>query len=168
MAPQRWGLGHALARVAIVALVVAPLAAVGSSTPASAATLAFHVSASGGGQVIAGNNATYSISATNDETASDGFNLALYLDVPDGVDFVSSTLGAPVIYGHADIATIPVGTYRWVWEDVSDLPASGSFGGTVVVHPSQPTPAFNDGTHETSDTTVFPVGSSFNVRATPP
>ena len=67
-----------------------------------------------------------------------------------------------MIYTNADYPSIPVGTFRWVWEDVSDLPAGGSYGGSVVVHPVQP--AIDDsGTAQTAVTTVFPVGSTYSV-----
>ena len=154
---------HALARVAAAALVIAPLAVLGTATPASAAPPNVTVNFSGGGNVIAGNDATYSIGATTG-AGSDGFNLALFLDVPDGVAFVSSSLGSPVIYSNVDFPSIPVGTFRWVWEDVSDLPVGGTYGGTVTVHPTQPTPADNTGTVETAATNVFPVGSSFTIN----
>ncbi len=159
--------GRALARVAAATLIVAPLAILGSATPAAAAAPSVTVSVTGGGNVIAGNNATYSISARNtaattDPATADGFNLALYLDVPAGVEFVSSSLGAPVIYTHADYSSIPLGTFRWVWEDVSDLPRGGAFGGSVVVHPTQPA-IDNSGTAQTAVETVFPVGSTYSV-----
>src|SRR5512143_2960793 len=114
----------AVARALAAALVFAPLAVLGGATPAAAVAPSVTVSVTGGGNVIAGNDATYSISAQN-SGATDGFNLALYLDVPAGVTFVSSTLGTPVIYTNADYPSIAVGTFRWVWEDVSDLPAGG-------------------------------------------
>ena len=155
--------GRILARVATGTLVLAPLVVVGVSAPASAVAPTVSASLSGGGEVMAGDNATYSISATN-SGATDGFNLALYADVPDGLTFVSSTLGTPVVYTNADYASIPVGINRWVWEDVSDLPASGNYGGSFVVHPTQPSPADNTGTVETADTTVFPVGSTYTIN----
>jgi uncharacterized repeat protein (TIGR01451 family)/fimbrial isopeptide formation D2 family protein len=156
----------ALARAAVLALVIAPLAVLGGATPAGAVAPTVTVTVGGGGNVIAGGNASYDISAKN-TGATDGFNLALYVDVPAGVTFVSSTLGTPVAYTNTDFPSIPVGIVRWVWEDVSDLPAGGSFGGSVTVHPTQPAPADNTGTVSTSVTTVFPVGSTFvaNARA---
>ena len=159
----RLRLAQVLARVATAALVVTPLVVLGTATPAAAVAPSVTVSVTGGGNVIAGNNATYSISATN-AGATDGFNLALYLDVPAGLTFVpsGSSLGAPVVYSNADYSSIPLGTFRWVWEDVSDLPSDGTFGGTVVVHPEQP-PIVNPGGAETSDVTVFPVGSTYSV-----
>lgn len=156
---------QALARVAAATLVVAPLAVLGIATPASAVapSVTVSISAPDGSEVLAGNDATYSFSATN-TGGTDGFNLAFYLDVPDGITFVSSDLGAPVVYPAAAFASIPAGHTRWVWEDVSDLPASGTFGGSVVVHPEQP--AFdNTGTVETDVATVFPVGSTYSIDA---
>ena len=143
--------------------MLATLTVVLPAAPAAAVAPAIAVSVSGSGQVIAGGDATYSISATN-TGAIDGFNLALILDVPEGVTFASSTLGAPVVYDSANPppTPLPVGVVRWVWEDVSDLPASGVFTGSVTVHPTQPPM----GTGETADTDVFPVGSTYSVAAT--
>lgn len=144
-------------------LVAASLIVVAPAPPAAAVAPTIAVSVSGSAQVIAGENATYSISATN-TGATDGFNLALVLDVPEGIAFVSSTLGAPVIYDSTNPppTPLPVGVVRWVWQDVSDLPASGVFGGSVTVHPTQPPM----GTGETTATNVFPVGSTYSVAAT--
>ncbi len=155
-------IGRTFARLAAATLIVGPLAILGSATPAAAVAPSVTVSVTGGGNVIAGDDATYSISAHN-SGGTDGFNLALTLDVPDGVAFVSSSLGTPVIYSNADYpSTIAAGTFRWVWEDVSDLPSGGTFGGSVVVHPTQPA-IDNTGTAETPLTTVFPVGSTYSV-----
>lgn len=124
------------------------------------------VSIGGGGEVIAGDTTTYTITASN-TGATDGFNLALILDVPEGIEFDSSSLGDPVVY---DALTppptpLPAGMKRWVWEDVSDLPAGGTYGVSVTVFPTQPIPPDATGTVETSDIDVFPVGSTFDVDA---
>jgi hypothetical protein len=152
-----------VARLLAPLLVAATAVVVVPASPAAALAPTIAVSVSGGGQVIAGADATYSISATN-TGSTDGFNLALILDVPEGIAFVSSTLGTPVVYDSTNPPTTPLapGTVRWVWEDVSDLPSSGVFGGSVTVHPTQPPM----GTGETSATDVFPVGSTYQVAAT--
>jgi uncharacterized repeat protein (TIGR01451 family) len=141
----------ALASVAIVAI----------AEPASAVAPTVSVSTTGDGEVLAGENASYTITATN-SGATDGYNLALYADVPVGLVFVSSSIGSPEVYSAGSLAVgVPAaGLERWVWEDVSDLPADGSFSGSFTVTPTQPPM----GTGETSDTTVFPPGSTYDVN----
>src|SRR5690606_32710043 len=115
------------------------------------------------GTIIAGNNATYTIRATNTGAlGDDGFNLALVLEVPVGVSFVSSALGSPTVYTEADLLTppVPAGIERWVWEDLSDLPGTGAISHTVTVHPEQPPM----GSGEVDDEDVFPVGSTVTVN----
>jgi len=162
---SRWA-----SRLLIPLLVVTPLTLVViDAQPASAVAPTVTLTVGGGGEVIAGDNATYSLSATN-SGATDGFNLGFILDVPEGVTFISSTLGTPVMYDATHPPTtlpptpIPPGIVRWVWEDVSDLPAGGTYGGSVTVHPTQPAPPDSSGTVETAATDVFPVGSTFNVE----
>jgi uncharacterized repeat protein (TIGR01451 family)/fimbrial isopeptide formation D2 family protein len=145
----------------IATLLATSLVMVTAAAPAAAVAPGVSVSLTGG-QILAGETGTYSISATN-SGATDGYNLALYLDVPDGINFVSSTLGTPVIYNSLNQPTTPLaaGMQRWVWEDVSDLPAGGSYGGTVTVLPAQPAMGGGD----TLDPAVSPVGSSFTLTA---
>ncbi|PKQ27187.1 MAG: hypothetical protein CVT64_01720 [Actinobacteria bacterium HGW-Actinobacteria-4] len=150
-----------LALVLALILALSTVAIVGTASPASAVAPTISVSITGNGQVLAGENATYTITATN-TGATDGYNLALYADVPVGVLFASSTsLGAPVVYaaGSLGVGVPAAGFERWVWEDVSDLPASGAFSGSFTVTPSQP-PL---GTGETLDTEVFPPGSTYSI-----
>ncbi len=156
---SRWA-----SRLLLPLLVLTPLVLVAVAPPASAVAPTVTVSVSGDGEVIAGDNTTCSISAHNGG-ATDGFNLGLILDVPEGIAFVSSSLGTPVIYDSTNPPPVPLpaGIVRWVWEDVSDLPASGTYSGTVTVHPTQPPIAVGT---ETSATNVFPVGSTYIVNAT--
>ncbi len=151
------------ARILLLAFLVGPVTLAGIASPAHATAPTAAVSITGPGEVIAGNSATYTISATN-TGGIDGFNLALVLDVPEGIAFDSSTLGTPVIYDSSDplVPPLATGLLRWVWEDVSDLPASGTYQGTVTVTPTQPSPK---GTGETAVTTVFPVGSTYDLDA---
>jgi len=144
----------------IVALLASTLAIV-TAPPASAAAPTVSVSITGPSKILAGENATYSFDATNGG-ATPGFNLGFVLDVPIGVEFVSSTYGEPTIHDAANPPATPLaaGLVRWVWEDVSDLPATGTSGGSVTVKPTQPA----IGTDETAVTTVFPVGSSFAIN----
>ncbi len=115
-----------------------------------------------GGNLLAGAPATFSVTASN-PAGVDGFNLAIFVDMPDGVDFVSSTLGTPVIYNATNPPTVPLpaGIQRWVWEDLSDLPVGGTRTGTITVLPTQPPP----GSGETSAPTVSPVGASITATA---
>ena len=144
----------------VVALVAALLTVVVIAPPAAAAAPTVSVSVTGPAEVIAGKNATYSFAATNGG-ATAGFNLGFALDVPIGVAFVSSTYGVPVIYDATNPppTALAAGLVRWVWEDVSDLPATATSGGSVTVTPTQP--AIGGG--ETAVTTVFPVGSTFAI-----
>ena len=145
----------------LVTLLVASGLTLVGATPAAAAPPAVDIAVTGG-DILAGESGTYTVTATN-PGATDGYNLAIYLDVPAGVVFESSSLGDPVVYDASNppATALPAGVQRWVWEDVSDLPAGGDVSGTVTVRPAQP--AMGSGT--TADTTVFPVGSEFAIAA---
>lgn len=144
-----------------VALLATLLTVVAASAPASAATPTVTVSLSGG-SILAGENGTLSVAAAN-TGATDGFNLAFFVDVPVGLVFVSSDLGTPTIYNAGNQPPVPLaaGMQRWVWEDIEDLPSGGRKSGTITVSAVQP--ALGSG--ETSDTTVSPVGSAVTVSA---
>jgi len=155
------------ARIAppIAAILAGLLLATGltvvQAPPASAVAPTVAVSLSGG-NILAGSTGSLTVSATNSGVA-DGFNLAVFLDVPVGVTFVSSSLGTPVIYDSVNIPPVPLpaGMQRWVWEDISDLPAGGSRSGTVTIRPEQPPAAGG----ETLDETVSPVGATVVISA---
>ncbi|WP_430869254.1 hypothetical protein [Demequina aurantiaca] len=141
----RWG-----SSLLIAALVAMTLTATVAAGPAAAASPSVAVEITGADELLAGETSTFTVSASNPSASDDGFNLGVYVDVPVGVAFVSSGMGTPVIYDSASDITPPLaaGTVRWVWEDVSDLPATGVFSDTVTVSPNPVT---------------FPVGSSFTV-----
>lgn len=126
------------------------------------------VSVSGTEAVLAGETASLTLSATNpaDADAVQWYNLGFSVEVPNGVEFVSSGFGAPTVYasgatlpGTSPVQQVPQGQQVWVWQDVSDLPIGGTRSEELVVRPVQP-PA---GSGETDDPAVFPVGSSFTV-----
>ncbi|WP_061961359.1 isopeptide-forming domain-containing fimbrial protein [Demequina flava] len=147
----------------LAALIAVMLTTTVSTTPAAAATApAVEVTADGSGTVLAGETTTLSVRASN-PGATDGFNLGVYLDVPVGIEFVESSMGEPTVFDStSDLSpAIPDGIVRWVWEDVSDLPSTAAFNGTVEVEPAQP--AAGNGT--TDSEIVFPVGAQFTVTA---
>ena len=153
--------GRPPAVLIITALVASAITLVAAPAAMAAAP---SVSASiSGGNILAGETGTFTVSATN-PAGVDGYNLALFVDVPDGVGFISSTLGTPVIYNGANPPTValPAGMQRWVWEDLSDLPAGGTRTGTITVLPAQP-PAVVGGV--TSALTVSPVGATVTATA---
>jgi len=160
-----------MSRFLLPILVFSSLTVIATAPAASAAGPTMSLSLSGSAEVIAGDDTTYDFAATNTDGTLDGFNLGLILDVPVGVTFVSSSLGTPVMYDATHPPTtlpltpIPAGIVRWVWEDVSDLPMNGTFGGSVTVHPTQPFPRDFSGAGETADTDVFPVGSTYSIDA---
>lgn len=146
----------------IVALVVTAVTLVAVSAPAAAAGAPTVTISISGGSILAGENGTLNVSASN-TGAIGGYNLGFFLDVPIGMAFVSSDLGIPIIYNSGNQPPVPLaaGMQRWVWEDVEDLPVGGRKSGTVTVSAVQPTP----GSGETSDTAVSPVGSSVTITA---
>lgn len=162
--PSSSAIARSVLLILLPSLVLTPVVLVTVATPASGVPPAMTVSLSGPGEIVAGDDATYSFSASN-TGATDGFNLGFFIDVPDGIEFVSSSLGTPVVYDATNPppTPLPAGVSRWVWEDVADLPASGVYGGTVTVHAAQPVPPDATGTVETSDTDVFPVGSTYTL-----
>ena len=154
--------------VASIAVLASSLVAFAIDSPqaAFADTPTLTLSVSGNGSaILAGNDQTYSLSASN-ATAVDAFNLGFAVEMPIGVTFVSSSLGAPKIYDEVAFpASEPVSTaghYLWVWEDAADLPAGAAFDLSLVVHPEQPVAA---APWYTDSTTVFPVGSSYNFSS---
>ena len=148
-----------VATTLIVAIIASTLAAVALAPAAQAAPTALTVDVSGG-DILAGEDATFNVSVKN-SGVNGGYNAAIILDLPVGVDFESSTWGAPIIYDATNPPSTPLaaGMQRWVWEDVSDLPVGGVLSGTVTVTPRQPAM----GTGTTADTAVFPVGSTLTV-----
>ncbi len=149
--------------LAALTLALAPILVILGADAASAAAPTVTVNASGPARVIAGENITYAVSAKN-TGGNDGFNLGFVVIVPDGLTFVSSGAGTPEIYTSADPipnGVVPAGYEYWVWEDVSDLPATGSYGLSFTAHPTQP----SSGTGETSAVDVFPVGSTVSLDA---
>lgn len=149
-----------LAATLITLLAAGGLTLVGAA-PAAAAPPAVSVSVSGG-EILAGETGTVTVTVSN-PGALDGYNAAVYLDVPVGVAFVASSLGTPVIYDAANppATALPAGMQRWVWEDISDLPAGGDVSGTVELRPAQPARVGG----ETADPAVFPVGSTVSIAA---
>lgn len=130
------------------------------------------VAASGTTPILAGEPATYSITARN-ESGAPWFNLAFVADLPAGVvpTAAATILGvAPIAVTRADEVpgqeTIPEGIVRYVWNDVVDLPAGGAFSASIPVTVAQPTPRIDDGTGETSAVDVHPVGSTFTGTLT--
>lgn len=110
--------------------------------------------------ILAGEDATFDVSLTNTSPTTPGYNTAFVLTLPMGVAFVSAgEMGAPVVYTEgqtlpnsaksaatppAPLAVVPAGQQVWVFEDVSDLPATASYTGSITVRP---------------DADVFPVGA---------
>ena len=149
--------------VLIITALVASALTLFAAPPAMAAAPSVSASISGG-NILAGEPGTFTVSATN-PAGADGYNLALFADVPDGVGFISSTLGTPMIYNAANppAGARPAGTQRWVWEDLSDLPAGGTRTGTVTVSPAQPTAVVGGETNAVM-VTYIPAGLEFFGR----
>ncbi|MEV7692429.1 isopeptide-forming domain-containing fimbrial protein [Microbacterium sp. NPDC089189] len=109
--------------------------------------------------ILAGEDATFDVSLTNSAADAGGYNIGFTLSVPNGIDFVASGLGTPVIYASGatlpnssktpPLPTVPAGTQLWVFEDVADLPATADYASTLTVRP---------------DAAVFPVGAAPTFR----
>ncbi|MEV8267546.1 isopeptide-forming domain-containing fimbrial protein [Microbacterium sp. NPDC076911] len=111
--------------------------------------------------ILAGEDATFDVSLQN-SSSTPGFNTSFTALVPVGIDFVSSGgMGQPVVFNSGDelpnsakietgsaLSTVPAGYQLWVFQDVSDLPATAEFASTITVRP---------------DATVFPVGASPDI-----
>lgn len=146
-----------LAALTAFTMLIAPIVSVTtSSSIARADSIVLALEVSGGGGVLAGDDSTVTLTARNTGPA-DLFNLSFSVDVPVGVVFVSSALGAPLVY--TEPITAP-GTVRWVWQDAADLPISAEFDFAVTMHAAQPVPA---SPWYTADPVTFPVASSFVV-----
>ena len=150
----------------LAAFVLAFLGLVAIPVPAAHATGAsVELEVTESGTVLAGDTASLVVTARN-SSGVDGFNLVVTALVPVGIEFVSAgSWGAPHEYGHGDLldgghSLVPEGARLWVWEDVSDLPASGANSVTIEVRPAQP--ARSGG--QSADPTVFPVGSVFDIE----
>jgi len=144
-----------------VLLTASGAAADDGTTPTTSVTSA---GAAGKDFILAGENATYDISVTN-ESGDDKFNLSATALVPAGVEFVSASfLGTPKRYLPATplpnasrtggampatdcvaplepvgptspLCTVPTGYELWVWQNVSDLPDTATVSASLVVMP---------------------------------
>ncbi|MGZ0712148.1 LPXTG cell wall anchor domain-containing protein (plasmid) [Coraliomargarita sp. W4R53] len=163
-------------RVAALALVPALIvglsawgvsAASAAAIPDPAAAIALQSTGGAYGEaedkpfILAGEDATFDVSLQNSSTTP-GFNTSFTALVPLGIDFVSSGgMGQPVVFTSGEelpnsakietgsaLSTVPAGYQLWVFQDVSDLPATAEFASTITVRP---------------DATVFPVGASPDI-----
>ncbi|MGP3535665.1 isopeptide-forming domain-containing fimbrial protein [Microbacterium sp. RD1] len=107
--------------------------------------------------ILAGEDATFDVSLSNNSETADGYNIAFSLALPVGIDFVPTGGGLPLptVYGPGDelpnssktppLPTVPAGMQLWVFEDIADLPARADYASTITVRPNA---------------AVFPVGAA--------
>lgn len=168
-------------RQRLFAAVLAPVLIVGSvgltavgaavsaaaALPAPTATIALRSSATSPEAeakpfILAGEDAVFDVTLRNGAADANGYNIGFTVQLPVGISFAGSDkLGSPVVYGPGDtlpnsaktppLATVPAGMQLWVFEDVSDLPASATYGASITVRP---------------DADVFPVGAEPRVELT--
>lgn len=105
-------------------------------------------------RLLAGEDGVLRLSTTGADAW--GYNLAFVVTAPTGLEPLGSSIGAPRVIAHPS----DPGLRLWIFEDVADLPAGGTFDLDVDVRPVQPAA----GGGETSDPAVFPVGSVADVR----
>lgn len=150
---------------AVAAVFVGGVAASADPLPAPAASIALRetgaAEADPKGFILAGEDAIFDVSLSNTSATEGGYNIAFTLSLPNGIDFVESAMGSPVVYASGDtlpnsaltppLPTVPAGMQLWVFEDVADLPATADYRSSVTVRP---------------DAGVFPVGSTPAVALT--
>jgi uncharacterized repeat protein (TIGR01451 family)/fimbrial isopeptide formation D2 family protein len=124
--------------------------------------------------ILAGEDATFDVSLTNSAAGAGGYNVGFTLLLPNDIDFVSSgALGSPVVYASGatlpnssktpPLPTVPNGSQLWVFEDVSDLPATADYSSTLTVRPRATTfpvgaaPSFQLNGYVSSDPALKPV-----------
>ena len=108
----------------------------------------------GDDRLLAGEGGVLRLSATG--SGDWGYNLGFVVRVPLGLAPQGSEIGLPRVIEDPD----DDGRELWIFEDVADLPAGGTFDLDVEVAFTQP--AQGDG--ETSDPEVFPVGSIADIE----
>lgn len=168
--PLRGGLLNVTAVVAVLALaltvvlggiVLAPAAQADPLVP----EVSLSAATDGTKGMLAGESEDLTLTIANG-SGDPWYNLSVSVVVPVGIAFVESpVLGSPKIYGAGtalpDGTRVPADQNLWVWQDVSDLPVGAVRDFQITVKPAQPA----QGTGETAVTTVFPVGSVFDVTA---
>jgi uncharacterized repeat protein (TIGR01451 family)/fimbrial isopeptide formation D2 family protein/LPXTG-motif cell wall-anchored protein len=123
--------------------------------------------------ILAGEDATFDVSMTNEAASAGGYNIGFTLALPAGISFVSSGMGTPVVYGPgatlpnssrtSPLATVPAGQQLWVFEDVADLPATADYTSSITVRPAAASfpvgasPAFTVTGYISSDPTLKPI-----------
>ncbi|MTV27381.1 isopeptide-forming domain-containing fimbrial protein [Nitriliruptoraceae bacterium ZYF776] len=134
--------------LALAATVWRPGLAAAQTAPSVTATI------DGDERILAGEDGVLSLRATG--AGAWGYNLAFVVTAPVGLQPLGSAIGAPRVVAHPSDPALRL----WIFEDVADLPAGGTFALDVDVRPVQP-PV---GGGQTADPNVFPVGSVADVR----
>ncbi len=130
----------------------------GATTAASAAAIPAPTATISAPQsvVLAGEDLTLTVAATNSSASANGYNTSFAISMPNGISFVSSGgMGSPIVYPSGaqlpnsaktpPLSTVPAGSQLWVFMDAADLPAKATYSSTVTVRP---------------DASVFPVGAA--------
>ena len=165
-----------LVSIALLSSVATAVVTISDAPPASAADDgSVDLSFTGPDTILLGENAVYTLSATNNGATSDAYNLSWRLVLPAGASLVTSDLGNPKTFENEPAA----GQTTLVWTNVEDLQVNVTKTHTVEIEFAHPTwevalepeleagayasgnprqiPDFAaDGTHnDTADTTAF-------------
>ncbi len=123
-------------------VITGALAGVVSHTPSASAAPTLDVGLSGPGSVLVGNNAAFTMAATNN-TTTPGYNTGFRVVLPAGVSLSSSTLPATTF---TDAPAL--GQTTLVWENIND---------------SQPSAGVTTDFTVTADPASWPVGATFSL-----
>ncbi|MEZ5246758.1 MAG: isopeptide-forming domain-containing fimbrial protein [Acidimicrobiales bacterium] len=119
-----------LSLAALLATSLTVVELVASPEPAAAANDAsLDFTKSGPATILYGEDVTYTLTATNNGTGADGYNLTFREVLPPGATFVSSSAGNPTVFADSPAA----GQTTLLFENVADLQSGVSRSITVTV-----------------------------------